>query len=140
MFNPRTTQVIELIQAFLDACYCAYIATAILITMARIYLWARTGVRQRFHRRSFLGRWINRIWYWCKWPALAFLILDPFFYLILGQKMDWSFWLFEALGFYNWWVYKDAGDDDDEFKKQFKKASQKIIESGGKLIVVPESA
>jgi len=140
MFNPRTADLILFIQNGLDACYLAYVITAVYLVMARMLKWARTGDKTHLTKKGFGARWINRIWYWCKWPALAFLILDPFFHLVLGQKMDWLYWVLEALGFYNWWAYKDAGDDDDDFKKQFKKAAQKIIESGGKLIVVPESA
>lgn len=137
MFNHDTLLLIEIIQSVLDAAYLNYLFTAVIMTFDKIF--------RRLHNRKGLkgtitGRIVNQVWYWCKWPALAFLILDPFFSLVLGLKMGVWYWLFEVLGFYNWYSYRDAGDDDDEWKKILKKAKEKVVEAGGKLTVVPESA
>lgn len=139
MVNARTIQLIELIQTLLDVCYLTYLFTGVILVLPKLFRWARTGDPKSLKKNAG-GRWINRIWYWTKWPALAYVILNPFFYWATGQKMGWVFWLFEAFAVFNWWSYRDAGDDDDEFKKQFKKAAKKIIVSGSKLIVVPETA
>lgn len=136
MFNQRTTELIEIIQATGNSCYICFIFSAIILVLRKLY---GQILKRKPERKSFVIRWMNSLWYWCKWPALAFLILDPFFHLVLGQKMDVWYWLFEALGFYNWYSYKDAGDDDDEWKKTVKKAKEKVAQIGGKLTVVPES-
>lgn len=134
MFNQDTRLLMAAIEGILDGCYSAYLFSAVFLTFNRLWGMLRTN-----RKRSVFTRALKLVWLFSKWPALVFLILDPFFHFVLDQKMDFWFWLFEALGFYNWWYYRNMGDDDD-WQKLKKKLRDKVAVLRGKLTVVPEPA
>lgn len=136
MFNPETRLVILLIA---DTCvwsYTTFIISGVCLLLAKTYgrLRVTTGKNRR---HPPVKRFVNFMWWLTKWPALADLILEPFFHIALGEKMDVYFWVFEAFGFYNWWMYRDVGDDDD-YTKLKKKLKENVKVFRGKLVVVPE--
>jgi hypothetical protein len=133
MFSTGTQIVILVIDTVLDGFDLAFCFTGIIIVSAKF-------VAGNAFRKTTVGRAVNLVWYLSKWPALAFIIFDPFAHWACGMKMDGLYWLIEALTIYNWWWYRNVGDDDDFWKKKLKKAMEKIAQIGSKLVAVPEPA
>ena len=45
-----------------------------------------------------------------------------------------------GINLWNWWQYKDAGDDDDRWKRRRKRLAERVSEVAGRLTVVPARA
>lgn len=137
MFNPETRLVILLIADLTSCSFSVFIFSGVYLVIAKTYGKLRMATGK--NKRSPAARAANFLWWLTKWPALTDLILEPFFHFVLNEKMDLWFWFFEAFGFYNWWCYKDAGDDDD-YTKLKKKLDQRVKMLRWKLVIVPEPA
>lgn len=103
------------------------------------YIWS--GACLRVMHTAGRARWppLNRVWKICKWPALAYVISAPVLDALQGYPHHWWDSLLYLWNGIAWLLYRQAGDDDD-FKKQAKKALEKVKQVGAKLIVVPETA
>jgi heme/copper-type cytochrome/quinol oxidase subunit 2 len=137
MFSPETRLIILLIADITSWSFTLYIFSAVFLVLGKTFGKLRTATGKQ--KRAPMHRCANFVWWLTKWPALVDLILEPFFHIALSEKMDVWFWVFEVMGFYNWWVYRDAGDDDD-YKKLKKKLKENVKVLKGKLVVVPEPA
>lgn len=132
MLNQNTQLVVQAIAGILSVLYDSFLYSSLFLLMFKTLGQLGVGTKLRTVKTA-----MNLVWLWSKWPALAYIILNPFFHLLLGEKMNFWFWLFEGLSLFNWWYYKDMGDDDD-WKKLKKKVKEKVAAIGGKLVVVPE--
>jgi hypothetical protein len=74
-----------------------------------------------------------------KWPALAGMILEPFFEIYLYGHIDMVSLFFDVLGLIGWYFLRNVGDDD-WWKKRKEKMRDKVVQLGQKLVVIPEPA
>ncbi len=81
---------------------------------------------------------INVLWYWSKWPALAFLAIGPIA-VVVGGDFSLGYAYTAVINAVLWWVSRNIGDDEDH-KKLKKKLKDKVAELSGRLVVVPETA
>jgi hypothetical protein len=133
MFTTETQTLILILDGIVYGFFIAYIISGVIIVISKPLGGAR-------FTKSSLGRSINLMWLVSKWPALVYLILDPFAHWACGMRMDGWYWLFELINIYNWYWYRNIGDDDDFWKKKLKKLSEKIAQIGSKLVTLPEPA
>lgn len=133
MFTTETQALILIIDGIVYGFFIAYILGGVTIVISKPCGGAR-------FTRSFFGRSINLMWLVSKWPALVYLILDPFAHWACDMRMDGWYWLFELLNIFNWYWYRNVGDDDDFWKKKLKKLSEKVAQIGSKLVTLPEPA
>lgn len=124
--SDTTKLIITLIEAIGVTVYNVYIFSAIALAVCKII----------GHER---WPWANLLWYWCKWPALAYLITDPVFDILLDGELSWFSALLDAFSIWVWWSYRNHGDDDD-YKKLKKKLKESVKAINGKLVVVPVRA
>jgi hypothetical protein len=135
MLNQNTLVVITVISGILNGCYLTFLFDSIFLLIHKTSGMLRVGPETR----SPLRRALNVVWLITKWPALVYLLTDPVFHLMLGHKLDAVWWFGELLGLWNWWHYRNIGDDDD-WQKLKKKVKEKIAVLGSKLVVIPEPA
>ncbi len=109
-------------------------------SMATYYLYTGTAVFLSTVTRLGARRpaAANLIWYWCKYPALTYLVLGP-----VSMHIFADFGIIDTVSWaacdFLWWVCRDAGDDEDH-KKLKKKLKDKVTELHGRLVIVPETA
>ncbi len=83
---------------------------------------------------------INRAWCIAKWPALASVIWDPAVIIFFDHQAPSTFQiLVTAFNAWVWYLYRDAGDDD-EFKRLLERSTETVKDIGGRLVVVPVRA
>ncbi len=98
-------------------------------------VWLKTDtVMKRPHKPR-----VNSLWRWCKWPALASVVLEIPSQLLLGEKVGMWDYLACVFNLLIWWFYRNVGDDDP-MNKLRKKLKEKVAEIGGKLTIVPAGA
>lgn len=79
-------------------------------------------------------------WFWCKWPSLAAVIINPWLtHVLYNDPFDVIKCLFFVYSLGIWWLLRNAGDND-EHRKQKRKLKEKVKAVGGRLVVVPETA
>ena len=92
----------------------------------------------RCHGLPTADSWRLTIWQWTKWPALAYVILNPIQDIMTGQTGVFDA-LLSGLAAVMWWELRNAGDDD--LKKKLKKfLKETVAQIEGKLVVVPAVA
>lgn len=130
MHSPVTQALIVIIQGILSGFYLLYLASAWVIDTCRA---------MNVPRESRIRRGANLAWSFSKWPALARLILDPFFMYLTDRHMSAPWWFCELASFYIWWIFRDHGDHDD-WKRMRDAVRGRVAVRKGKLIVVTETA
>lgn len=103
-----------------------------------IVLWVYNGLilKMWFGRRDHPFLKTPR-WVWAELrpfylPAVVVHIVNL---SMLGQVLGWNSF-FIACTVLNWWLLKDA-DDDDRWKRRKRKLAEKIERQGARLVAVP---
>lgn len=125
MLSPEMQLVVSLIAVILASLSNVYTFACVLMVVTRLY-----GLKVPL---------VNLLWYWSKWPALAYVIFYLPFIFVLDGQLRWFHGLLWAALTFLWWYCKDLGDDEDH-KQLKKKMKEKVIEVRGKLVVVAEPA
>ncbi len=112
-------------------------ATALLEVIWSVYIY--TGLCLILCRAIFWGGWPRVIcsvcWRCSKWPALAAAVVEPVLLSFVYDDGPFASALVIAIRLALWWMYRNAGDDDDT-KKLKKMLTETVERLRGKLVVV----
>lgn len=82
----------------------------------------------------------RRLWQWTKWPALAGCVTPVFDWFTTGEPPTMSGWASTFVSLIVWWALRNAGGDDDDFRRWLLRQTERVKESAGRLVVVPATA
>lgn len=124
----RLNAIVQLVWVVLPIVHLCFVLTG-------CYLTVYKNVKGRTP-----GGPVNSVWKWTKWPAFVNLFCQPVLdIMFIGDNMHWWSGLIWAANAYNWWMFRNAGDDDWS-KKMKARLTETVERVGGKLVIVPAVA